>query len=111
MRRGSDAPEHLLRQPRPVGVVERRAHEPLLDELRLLARLAQLELGVDRHRRVEHLLVEEGHAHLEAVRHRRLVRAQAVVVVQVEHLAHALLVQLDAVRRLVGGERERDIGR
>ena len=39
--------------------------------------------------------------HLEAMCHGGLVGAQAIILVEVAHLAHALLVQLGAVRRLV----------
>ena len=60
-----------------------------------------LMLSRDCHRGVEHVFVQERHADLEAVRHRGLVRAEAVVHVKVLDLAHALLVQLRAVGRLV----------
>ena len=62
-----------------VGRVEGRAHDPLLNVLRGGALVYHLAVRLEEHGRVEHVPVEEGHPSLEAVRHRRLVRAQAVV--------------------------------
>ena len=49
--------------------------------------------GVDRHGHVQELLVEEGNAGLDAPRGHRLVRAQAVELVQTVELAHGLFVE------------------
>mmetsp|Transcript_47141 Transcript_47141/g.124201 ORF Transcript_47141/g.124201 Transcript_47141/m.124201 type:complete len:620 (-) Transcript_47141:169-2028(-) len=95
------APEHVIGEEGLLGHVEGGAHEPLFEVLRGLALGDHLVLARNLHGRVEHVLVEEGHADLEAVGHRRLVGTQAVVLAQVVHLAHALLVQLRAVGRLV----------
>mmetsp|Transcript_19641 Transcript_19641/g.45024 ORF Transcript_19641/g.45024 Transcript_19641/m.45024 type:complete len:533 (+) Transcript_19641:351-1949(+) len=98
------AEEHLLGEVRcAVGsvAVEGLAHGPLLDELGLLTLVDHLVLAVEEHGRVQKVLVEEGHPSLHAPRHCRLVCAQAVELVKVVELAHALLVQLLAGGRLV----------
>ena len=93
-------PEHLLWQVGLLRRVEGGAQQPFLELLRGRTLANHLVLSCRQHGRVEHVLVQEGHADLEAVRHRRLVGAQAVVLAEVGHLAHALLVQLGAVGRL-----------
>mmetsp|Transcript_21332 Transcript_21332/g.35926 ORF Transcript_21332/g.35926 Transcript_21332/m.35926 type:complete len:333 (+) Transcript_21332:80-1078(+) len=106
------APQHFGGQPRGVRVVKGRAQSPLLHELGLPPRLAQLEVGVEVHACVEHVLVQKRHAHLEAVAHGGFVRPQAVELVQRVDFAHALFVELRAVGRLVKVQvpRERFVG-
>ena len=60
-----------------------------------------LRLRIHPHRHVEELDIQERHARLHAPGHHRLVRAQAVEVVQRVELAHGLVVELACIRRLV----------
>mmetsp|Transcript_67759 Transcript_67759/g.174636 ORF Transcript_67759/g.174636 Transcript_67759/m.174636 type:complete len:285 (+) Transcript_67759:520-1374(+) len=77
------------------------AKDPLLHTL--LAGLidAHFLLDVEAHRHLHEAPVQERHARLHAPRHHGLVRAQAVVQVQLLDLAHILLVELLSVRSLV----------
>eukprot|EP00955_Chlamydomonas_euryale_P036273 350389-Chlamydomonas_euryale.AAC.4 len=93
------APQHVVRQVRPLGRVKCLAHDPLLDAAILF--VDHLLLGVNVHRELEEPLVQEGHAALDAPRHGRLVGAQAVVLVQRKQLTARLGVELLRVGRLV----------
>mmetsp|Transcript_10392 Transcript_10392/g.25345 ORF Transcript_10392/g.25345 Transcript_10392/m.25345 type:complete len:334 (-) Transcript_10392:712-1713(-) len=81
--------------------VEGLSQQPLLDVLLLRALVDHLDFGVKLHDDVEEVLVQEWHPHLQPPGHSGLVGAKAVIEVEVLDLAHTLLVQLLAVRRLV----------
>mmetsp|Transcript_21869 Transcript_21869/g.73588 ORF Transcript_21869/g.73588 Transcript_21869/m.73588 type:complete len:200 (-) Transcript_21869:868-1467(-) len=106
------APEHLLGQVLDalhLVVVKGLAHDPFLEVLGLRAlALGELVVGVGVHDRVQEVLVQKGHAHLEAPGHGSLVGAQAVVHVEHAKLADALLVELAPVGRLVEVEVARE---
>ncbi len=78
-------------------ILERFAQDVLLD----LALATHLVSGLQAHRHVHELLVEEGHATLHPPGGHRLVGAQAVIEVQGGELAHVLFVELFSVGRLV----------
>ncbi len=87
------APCHFMGQ----QILERFAQDVLLD----LALAAHLVRGVEAHRHVHELLVEEGHAALHAPGGHGFVGPQAVIQMQSGEFAHRLLVKLPGVRRFV----------
>ena len=99
------APKHLRGEVRVVGGVERLAQQVLLQErvavLVLLRDVDHLLRGVGVHGVVAHRLRQKRRAHLDAPRHRALVGAQHVPLVQPRGLTLALLVELLLGGRLV----------
>ena len=99
------APKHLRGEVRVVGGVERLAQQVLLQErvavLVLLRDVDHLLRGVGVHGVVAHRLRQKRRAHLDAPRHRALVGAEHVPLVQARRLALALLVELLLGGRLV----------
>ncbi|GMR55181.1 hypothetical protein PMAYCL1PPCAC_25376 [Pristionchus mayeri] len=91
------APEDLGGQQWVLLDIEGLAHEVLLNQSTTVL-LGSLVLGCDAHGDIQEGLVEEGNAHLDGVRHARLVGAQAVRGVQMQYAIDRLLEEL-----LVGG--------
>ena len=86
-------PGHLVRKEVGAGL----AHDLLLDHL---AR-THLGRGIQPHRHIQELLVQERHAALHTPGRQTLVRPQAIVEVQLGQLTHRLLVEFLGARRLV----------
>eukprot|EP00982_Pelagococcus_subviridis_P009763 30943-Pelagococcus_subviridis.AAC.2 len=99
------APQDALGKVRRVGRVERLAQQILLHArvtfFVLRAHVDDFLLRVRVHRVVAHLLRQQRRADLDAPRHRGLVRAQDVPLMQPRRLPNALSVKLRRVGRLV----------